>query len=362
MTMRWFGPGHDPIPLENLRQVPGIEGVITSMHGVPAGEPWTREGFAGLKSAVESAGLTVEGIESVNVHDSIKAGTADRDRRIEAYIATLGVLGEAGIRMVCYNFMPVFDWTRSDLARPRPDGSTVLAYDRRVVDSIDPTEMFGRMEAGSRGTVMPGWEPERLSRIGELFALYEGIDGEALFANLVYFLKAVMPTCERHGIRMAIHPDDPAWPIFGLPRIATGMETLLRIVRAVDSPCNGVAVCSGSLGSAPENDVPAIIRALGDRVFFAHVRNVRHVAPGDFEEAAHLSRDGSLDIYEVVRALEEIGFDGPVRPDHGRNVWGETACVPGYGLYDRAMGLCYLNGLLEAIRKSRHGKEGRRER
>ncbi|MCL2599818.1 MAG: mannonate dehydratase [Treponema sp.] len=356
MTMRWFGPGHDPITLDKLRQVPGLYGVITTLYGVPPGEVWTKEEFAALKAGVEAAGLCIAGIESVNIHDSIKTAAADRDRYIDNYIATLKMLGEAGIDLVCYNFMPVFDWTRTQLAKPRSDGATVLSYEQNVIDTINPDDMFSRLSAESNDTVLPGWEPERMARIKELFAMYRDIDEDTLFANLKYFLDAIMPTCEKYGVKMAIHPDDPAWPIFGLPRIVTNREQLLRLMSLVDNPHNGVTLCSGSLGSNPANDIPGIIRSLKGRVHFAHVRNLRHNGPGDFEEAAHLSTDGSLDMYAIMKALYDIGFEGPVRPDHGRHIWGETKCVPGYGLYDRAIGLAYLNGLVEAIQKSAQGK------
>jgi mannonate dehydratase len=351
MTMRWFGPGYDPVTLEKIKQVPGIYGVITTLYGTKPGEVWKKEEVLAIKKQVEDAGLKIAGIESVNVHDAIKTGSGDRDKYIENYIAVLKVLGEADIRLVCYNFMPVFDWTRSDLAKPRPDGSTVLSYDQKIIDKINPDSMFDVINSKSDGFVLPGWEPERMARIKELFELYRDVDDEKLFKNLEYFLKAVMPVCEQYGIDMAIHPDDPAWPVFGLPRIVTCKENLLRLMKTVDNAHNGVTLCSGSLGSNPKNDIPDIIKSLKGRIHFAHVRNVKHNGPGDFEEAAHLSSDGSLDMYEIMKALYDIGFDGPVRPDHGRTIWGEVS-VPGYGLYDRALGLSYLNGLLEALMKT----------
>jgi len=350
MTMRWFGSGYDSVTLDKIRQVPGVSGVITTLYGVPPGEAWTTEAVLALKKEVEDAGLSIAGIESVNIHDSIKVGGSDRDRYIENYIATLKALGGAGINLVCYNFMAVFDWTRSDLAKPRPDGSTVLAYDHAQIAAVNPDTMFDIINAKSGGYQLPGWEPERMAKIKELFALYRNIDDETLFANLVYFLKAIMPACEQYGINMAIHPDDPAWPVFGLPRIVTNQEQLLRLTGAVDNPRNGVTLCSGSLGSNPANDIPAIIRSLKGRIHFAHVRNVRHNAPGNFEEAAHLSSDGSLDMFAIMKALYDIDFDGPIRPDHGRTIWGEVS-MPGYGLYDRAIGIGYLSGLWEAIEK-----------
>jgi mannonate dehydratase len=350
MTLRWYGTGFDSVTLKQIRQIPGVVGVITTLYDIPAGEPWPMERIEAIKAEVEAAGLEISGIESVNVHDAIKIGTPDRDKYIKNYIDTLENLGKAGIKVVCYNFMPVFDWTRTDLAKMRPDGSTVLAYDQEVVDKIDPATFFDQTNANSNGFVMPGWEPERLAHVKELFKAYENVDSDKLFENLVYFLKAIQPVCEKWGIRMAIHPDDPAWPVFGLPRIITCKENLLKLMKAVDAPFNGVTLCTGSLGTSLKNDLPDIIRALPGRIHFAHVRNLHHFAPGVFEEAAHLSSDGSFDMFEIVKALYDIGFDGPIRPDHGRMIWDEVA-MPGYGLYDRALGAVYINGLWEAIDK-----------
>lgn len=350
MTMRWFGTGYDSVTLKQIRQVAGVSGVITTLYGTKPGELWSTEAIGALKAEVEAAGLSVAGIESVNIHDSIKVGSPEREEYIAHYIETLERLGEADIRLVCYNFMPVFDWTRTDLAKMRPDSSTVLAYDQKIIDKIKPDEMFFSMDKKANGFVLPGWEPERMVRIKKLFAMYQDVDEERLFANLKYFLEQIIPVCEKYGIKMAIHPDDPAWSVFGLPRIVTNKENLLRVVGLVDSPYNGVTLCSGSLGSNPQNDIPDIIHALKGRIHFAHVRNIRHNAPGDFEEAAHLSRDGSLDMFKIVKALYDIGFDGPMRPDHGRAIWGEVS-MAGYGLYDRALGANYLNGLWESIDK-----------
>jgi len=296
--------------------------------------------------------LRIAGIESVNIHDSIKTASPERDKYIEKYINTLKVVSQAGINLVCYNFMAVFDWTRSDLAKPRPDGANVMAYQQKFIDEINPDTMFDVINAKSHGHVLPGWEPERMAKIKELFELYSTVDDKTLFANLEYFLKAIMPTCEKYGILMAIHPDDPAWPVFGLPRIVKNKEDLQRLVKTVDNPHNGVTLCTGSLGSSPSNDIPDIIRSLKGRIHFAHVRNVKHNGPGDFEESAHLSSDGSLDMYAIMKALYDIGFDGPLRPDHGRCIWGEVS-MPGYGLYDRAIGLSYLSGIWEALQKSK---------
>lgn len=351
MTLRWYGSKFDTVTLKQIRQIPGVRGVITTLYDTKPGEVWELSDILALKKEVEDAGLHISGIESVNIHEAIKAGTPERDRYIANYIQTLEHLGQADIHLVCYNFMPVFDWTRTELSRVRPDGSTVLAYTQEAIDALDPEKMFSSISGDMNGSIMPGWEPDRMEHIKELFALYENVDEEMLFGNLKYFLEKIMPVCDRYDIRMAIHPDDPAWSVFGLPRIITNKANILRMMKMVDNPHNGVAFCSGSYGTNPENDLPGMIRSLKGRVHFAHVRNLRFNSPTDFEEAAHLSSDGSFDMYEIMLALYDIGFDGPIRPDHGRMIWDEVA-MPGYGLYDRALGTAYLNGLWEAICKS----------
>lgn len=291
MTLRWFGEGNDSVELWKIRQIPGVTGVITTLYNIPVGEAWTYEDIMEMKNKVEASGLKVEGIESVNIHDSIKIGLPDRDKYIENYITTLENLAKADIKLVCYNFMPVFDWTRSELAKKRDDGSTVLSYDQDKIDEINPDEMFKQIDSNSQGFVMPGWEPERLAHVKELFEAYKDVGEQNLFDNLVYFLKKIQPVCEKHDIMMAIHPDDPAWPVFNLPRIINNKENILKLLNAVDSKFNGLTLCTGSLGSNPDNDICDIIKATKGRVHFAHIRNLRHHSPGKFEEAAHLSRD-----------------------------------------------------------------------
>lgn len=351
MTMRWYGSKFDTVTLKQICQIAGVTGVITTLYDVPAGEVWTPNAIHNMKAEVEASGLHISGIESVNVHEDIKTGGGERDKYILNYIETLENLGKEDIHLVCYNFMPVFDWTRSELARIRPDGSTVLAYNQNDIDKIVPEKMFESISVDMNGTVMPGWEPERMARVKELFSQYKDIDEEKLFENLKYFLQAIMPVCNKYDIKMAIHPDDPAWSVFGLPRIIINKANILRMMNMVDDVHNGVTFCSGSYGTNSENDLPDMIRSLKGRIHFAHVRNLKFNSPTDFEEAAHLSSDGSFDMYEVMKALYDIGFTGPIRPDHGRMIWDEVA-MPGYGLYDRALGASYLNGLWEAIKKS----------
>ena len=354
MTLRWYGSRFDTVTLKQIRQIPGVTGVISTLYDSVPGEAWPLEDILSLKKEIEDAGLQLAGIESVNIHDAIKTGSPERDAYIDNYITTLENLGKADIHMVCYNFMPVFDWTRTELARVRPDGSTVLAYTQEAVDKLNPENMFASIAGDTNGTIMPGWEPERMEKIKDLFAMYEDIDEEKLFANLKYFLERIMPVCDKYDINMAIHPDDPAWSVFGLPRIITCEENLDRFLALVDSPANSLCLCTGSLGCAKSNDVAKMVRkysAMG-RIGFMHIRNVKIMDDGSFEERAHLSGCGSLDIYEIVKALVETGFDGYVRPDHGRMIWGETG-KPGYGLFDRALGATYINGLFEACEKDR---------
>jgi mannonate dehydratase len=351
MTLRWFGSKFDSVTLSQIRQIPGVKGVITTLYDTVPGEEWNKEEIRSLKKEVEDSGLKILGIESVNVCDAIKVGASDRDKYIDNYIKTLTYLGEEDIHTVCYNFMPVFDWTRTELARVREDGSTVMAYTQDAVDKINPSEMFNSLKSDCNGFVLPGWEPERMAQVKELFELYKDIDADKLFDNLVYFLKAIMPVCDKYDIKMAIHPDDPAWSVFGLSRIVTNKDQILKLLNAVDNVHNGITFCTGSYGTSLNNDIVDTIHALKGRIHFAHVRNLKFITPTNFEEAAHLSSDGDFDMYAIMKALYDIGFEGIMRPDHGRMIWGEKA-MPGYGLYDRALGAMYLQGLWEAIEKN----------
>ncbi len=352
MSFRWYGEKDDPIPLRHIRQIPAVENVVGALFDIPVGEVWPSASIEALKAQVNAAGLNLEVIESVNVHDDIKIGLPSRDRLIDNYRTTIRNLAGVGVKVICYNFMPVFDWLRTTLNYKLPAGSYVLQYDDAVATSQTPEELSRTVAANSGGFTLPGWEEDRLADLHELFAMYAGIDADGLRANLRYFLEGVVPVCEEVGIRMALHPDDPPKSLFGLPRIVKNLDDLKWITEQVDSPANALTVCTGSLGEDPANDVPAIMRYFSerDRVPFVHLRNIRWTGNGSFHESAHLSRSGSLDMYEIVRALVETGFDGYARPDHGRMIWDEVG-RPGYGLYDRALGIAYLNGLFEAIEK-----------
>lgn len=339
MTFRWFG-AEDPVKLEYIRQIPGVSGIVSSLHDIPAGDAWPLDEIHALKSRVEESGLSLEVIESVPVHEDIKLGRPSRDRYIDNYSTTLENLSRADIPVVCYNFMPVFDWMRSRLDYPLSDGSTAVAYEEGQVSLMDPL---------LEDLKLPGWDASYGSdEVKASIREYQGMNEEALWENLEYFLRRVVETADEVGVKLAIHPDDPPWPIFGLPRIITDGAALERVARLVDVPANGVTLCTGSLGPLPVNDLPAIARRLGGmgRIHFAHCRNVQVTGDRRFHESPHPT--GSVDMREVLRALHETGFTGPMRPDHGRMIWGEAG-RPGYGLYDRALGAMYLQGLWEGL-------------
>lgn len=339
LTFRWFGP-HDPISLGSIRQIPGVTGIVSALYDIPVGQAWPLERLAGLQREIEAAGLRFSVVESIPVHEDIKLGRPTRDRLIESYCASIRAMGELGIPVLCYNFMAVFDWMRTDLALPLPDGSTALAYDDEALAAIDLSRGPGDL---------PGWATGYdAGELRELLAAYREVDSERLWANLGFFLERVVPVAGKAGVAMALHPDDPPWPIFGLPRIITDAAALTRLVQLVDHPSNGVTFCTGSLGALPDNDLPAMVRALPGRIHFAHCRNVRVTGPRRFQETRHPSEYGDVDMFAVLSALRDTGFTGPMRPDHGRMIWGERG-RPGYGLYDRALGATYLHGLWEGL-------------
>jgi mannonate dehydratase len=347
MVFRWFGEGNDTVTLEQIRQIPGVEGIVWALHDIPAGEEWPLARIVEVREQAVQAGFHYEVVESVNVHEDIKLGRPTRDLYIKNYVRTLEKLGQNGVKVVCYNFMPIFDWLRTDLHKKLEDGSTALFFEKSRIEGIDPFELVRRINVNSSLT-MPGWEPERLEHLTALFQAYTHVTEDDLWRNLAYFLEAVIPAAERCGIRMAIHPDDPPWPVFSLPRIVTNQTNLRRLLALYDSPANGITLCSGSLGANPDHDIVSMIHEFKDRIPFAHIRNVRVSTNGDFIETSHRTPDGTVDIAGIVQAYHDIGFTGYVRPDHGRHLWGEQ-CRPGYGLYDRALGIMYLWGLWDAL-------------
>ncbi len=344
MTFRWYGD-NDPVTLGNIRQIPCMSGIVSAVYTTPVGEVWGEDEINRLKESAYQNGLAFEVVESVPVHEEIKLGSDKANRYIDNYCENIRRLGKAGIKVICYNFMPVFDWLRSELAKPLPDGSNALAFDNQAVLSLDPN---------TSDLSLPGWDesytkPELL----QLLNRYKDITTEQLWENLSVFLNRVIPVAKECGVSMAIHPDDPPWGIFGLPRIIIDNDNLERFLKLCDHKENGLTFCIGSLGANPNNDLPAMIRRFGGmgRIHFVHMRNVLITGERCFEESAHPSVCGSIDMYEVVKALHDSGFDGYIRPDHGRMIWGEQGRA-GYGLYDRALGATYIQGLWEAVVKS----------
>ncbi|WP_432630933.1 mannonate dehydratase [Brotaphodocola sp.] len=353
MTFRWYGEGNDPISLKQIKQIPGMSGLMGLLDYKAAGEVWTEEEIKPYMEHVHEAGLECEVIESVNVHEDIKMGLPTRDEYIANYITTIRNLAKYGVKVIVYNFMPVFDWLRTDLARLIPeDGSNSLYFDEKELGEMTPLDLVKKTAEDSNGFTLPGWEPERLAELEKTLKQYESITPDDLRANYKYFLDAIIPVCEEVGVKMACHPDDPAWPIFGLPRIAHSQEDYDKICALHESPANGLCLCTGSLGSNPDNDIPAIIRHFGEknRINAMHVRNVKYLGYHKFREASHLSSDGDLDMFAIMKAIYDTCPDTYIRPDHGRMIWDEVG-RPGYGLYDRALGATYLNGLWEAIDK-----------
>jgi len=357
MTFRWFGEGQDPISLHEIRQIPGMCGVVTSLLDMPAGEAWPEERIKAMKKQISAAGLAVEVIESVNIHEDIKLGAPGRDEKIENYIVTMERLAKYGITCICYNMMPVLDWARSNLYYNLPDGSNTMRYEAADMAAITPEALAARYAKDSEAYEMPGWEPERMKKINEALAAYEGMTTDTFYANMKYFLDAIIPHAERLGILMAVHPDDPPQPIFGLPKLIISRDNICKYLDLNPSKHNGLTLCTGSLGTRKDNDIPAMIREFGGegRIHFAHVRNLRFENETDFYESAHLTSMGSLDMYAIMKAFHDTGFKGCMRPDHGRMIWDETTKKgrPGYGLYDRALGATYLQGIWEALERGK---------
>lgn len=339
MTFRWFGRG-DAVTLDRIRQIPGITGIVCSLYDVAPGVAWPKSQIEALRDEIGEAGFRFSVAESIPVHEDIKLGRPERDRWIDNYCESVRRLGECGVGVVCYNFMPLFDWMRTDLEMRLEDGSTTVAYDHRVVEAMDLSRGLPKLTAWVTGFDGP--------TLAGLLSVYQTMDGETLWDNLGYFLQRVVPAAESAKVSLALHPDDPPWGMFGVPRIITDGPALERLVSLVDRPANGITFCTGSLGALASNDLPAMIRTVGRRIHFAHCRNVRLTGDHQFYEAAHPTPCGDVPMRDVMLALSELGFNGPMRPDHGRMIWGETGRTAS-GLYDRALGATYLQGLWEGV-------------
>ena len=344
-SFRWYGDS-DPVTLDMIRQIPGMRSIVSAVYDVKPGEVWPEESIKHLVDECAAHGLIFDVVESIPVTEEIKLGRPERDRHIANYCESIRRCAKYGIKCVTYNFMPVFDWTRTQLDKKAADGSTSLVMYWDQMKGLDPLK---------DDIHLPGWDSSYTQdEVRDLIRAYGELGEEGLWQNIEYFLKRVIPVAEECGVVMALHPDDPPYPIFGLPRITHDQVGFDRMVKLHDSPCNTLCLCTGSLGSNVHNDIPAMIRHFGemDRIGCLHVRNIKHLGSDRrFRESSHLSSDGDLDMYEIMKAAYETCPDTYIRPDHGRMIWDEVG-RPGYGLYDRALGIAYLNGLWEAIDKN----------
>lgn len=340
ITFRWYGED-DPVTLDKIRQIPCVSDITTAVYK-PVGTVWDDSELETIKADCNKHGLSMEVIESIPVHEDIKLGRGEYKKYIEVFKENIRRVAKVGVKCVCYNFMPVFDWTRSNLEWINEDGSSSLVYHKSDVDKMDPTKL-----------TLPGWDSSYSpDEVSGLIKAYQEIGEEGLWKNLEYFIKEIMPVAAECDVNMAIHPDDPPWSIFGIPRIITNEKNIDRFLSLYDDKHHGLTLCSGSLGCAKFNDYVAMVKKYGKmgRIHFAHVRNIKILEDGSFEESGHFSECGSLDVVEILRAYHECGFEGYLRPDHGRMIWGETG-KPGYGLYDRALGAMYMAGIWEAFEK-----------
>lgn len=382
-TWRWFGK-KDPITLSMLRQI-GVEGIVTALHEVPNGEVWTVEAIQDLKAYIESYGLRWSVVESLPVCEAIKYGGPQRNRLIENYKTSLANLGMCGVKTVCYNFMPVIDWIRTDLHYALPDGSMSLYFNRIRFAYFDlkilrregaeqdytPEELQEVAELDQRitaaekaelidtiivktqgfidGNIQEG-EPYPVRKFRELLALYKGIDRQRLRENLRTFLEAVMPVCDTYGVNLCIHPDDPPFQVLGLPRIVTDEPDIEWLLQAVDNPHNGLTFCAGSLSSGSQNDTCELARRFAQRTHFVHLRSTEILPGGDFRETSHLAGRGQL--LDLIRIFEKENPGLPMRVDHGRTMLGDEkeGYNPGYSFHGRMLALAQVEGMMAAVR------------
>ena len=381
-TWRWFGK-NDKITLPMLRQI-GVEGIVTALHEIPNGEVWPLEAILNQKTYIETYGLRWSVVESLPVSGAIKYGGAERDNLIENYKKSLINLGKAGVKTVCYNFMPVIDWIRTDLEHLWEDGTSSLYFDKirfayfdclilqraeaekdytvnelkqmyeldKVITDAEKEELVDTIIIKTQGFVngnIKNGDKNPVDTFHHLLAPYKGIDRDTLRENLRYFLQAIMPVCDEYGINMCIHPDDPPFPVLGLPRIVTSEEDIAWILHAVNNPHNGLTFCAGSLSAGLHNNVPALARMFAHRTHFVHLRSTNTFPNGNFIEASHLG--GRAHIIELIRIFEKERPGVPMRVDHGRMMLGDTdkGYNPGYSFHGRMMALAQIEGMMAVV-------------
>lgn len=381
-TWRWFGK-NDKITLPMLRQI-GVEGIVTALHEIPNGEVWPLEAILNQKTYIETYGLRWSVVESLPVSEAIKYGGAERDNLIENYKKSLINLGKAGVKTVCYNFMPVIDWIRTDLEHLWEDETSSLYFDKirfayfdclilqraeaekdytvnelkqmyeldKVITDAEKEELVDTIIIKTQGFVngnIKNRDKNPVDTFHHLLAPYKGIDRDALRENLRYFLQAIMPVCDEYGINMCIHPDDPPFPVLGLPRIVTCEEDIAWILHAVNNPHNGLTFCAGSLSAGLHNNVPALARMFAHRTHFVHLRSTNAFPNGNFIEASHLG--GRAHIIELIRIFEKERPGVPMRVDHGRMMLGDTdkGYNPGYSFHGRMMALAQIEGMMAVV-------------
>ncbi len=381
-TWRWFGK-KDKITLPMLRQI-GVEGIVTALHDVPNGEIWTMEAINDLKSYIESYGLRWSVVESLPVCEAIKYAGAEREQLIENYKISLANLGKCGIKTVCYNFMPVIDWIRTDLQHPWPDGTSSLYYDHirfayfdirileregaekdyteeelqkvaeldKVITEAEKDALIDTIIVKTQGFVngnIKEGDKNPVSIFKRLLALYKDIDRDALRENMRYFLSAIMPVCEEYGVNMCVHPDDPPFPVLGLPRIVTNENDIEWFLNAVNNPHNGLTFCAGSLSAGEHNDTRELAKKFAKRTHFVHLRSTTAMQGGNFIESSHLTGRGHL--IDLIRIFENENPGLPMRVDHGRMMLGdeEKGYNPGYSFHGRMLALAQVEGMMAVV-------------